>query len=231
MRPARSSHRSLRAACDLLRWWCDGRSWWPTAREADLKRFVVVVDTQWDFMAVDGALSVDGAEALVEPMRHWLKSLSTEDTDGVLFTFDTHTPEIYRNSEEAKSFPIHCIRGSMGWENMLSAEVVPSAIPAWRLEKGVFDMWEETHVVLSNAREADACSIEREAFFAELKSSGITTVTVIGVAADYCVRWAVDGLIARGFDVEVPAALTRGIDRQFDQVLTEDFAAAAVTLV
>ncbi|MEG8041528.1 hypothetical protein QP164_01445 [Sphingomonas sp. LR59] len=31
----------------------------------------------------------------------------------------------------------------------------------------------------------------------------------MGVAADYCVRWAVEGLVDRGFAVRVPAALTR----------------------
>ena len=45
-----------------------------------------------------------------------------------------------------------------------------------------------------------------------------------GVAADYCVRWAAAGLLARGFDVAVPAALTRGIDRQIGQVADEEFA-------
>jgi nicotinamidase/pyrazinamidase len=75
--------------------------------EASLKRFVVVVDTQWDFMAAEGALSVNGAEALLVPMQNWLQALSPDDVEGVLFTFDTHVPEIYRDSEEAKSFPIH----------------------------------------------------------------------------------------------------------------------------
>ena len=51
---------------------------------------------------------------------------------------------------------------------------------------------------------------------------------MIGVAADYCVRWAVEGLIARGFAVTVPAGLTRGIDRQIEVVAAQDFADAAL---
>ena len=196
-----------------------------------MKRFVVVVDTQWDFMAAAGALSVNGAEALIVPMQNWLQALSPDEVEGVLFTFDTHVPEIYRNSEEAKSFPIHCVRGSEGWKNMLEVDRVPTAIPVWRLEKGVFDMWEESSVMLYDARNSDAEPVERDAFFKALEGKGITTVSVIGVAADYCVRWAVDGLVARGFAGEVPAALTRGIDRQIDQVLAEDFADSAVSLV
>ena len=56
--------------------------------------------------------------------------------------------------------------------------------------------------------------IPRDRFFAELKADGVEDIVVIGVAADYCVRWAIDGLIARDFRVTVPVALTRGIDGQ-----------------
>ena len=73
-------------------------------------------------------------------------------------------------------------------------------------------------------------AVPRDAFFATLKAEGTHEVTVIGVAADYCVRWAIDGLVARGFGVTVVEALTRGIDRPIDAVLRDDFADAAVHL-
>ena len=65
-------------------------------------QFVIVVDTQSDFMAHDGALSVEGAAALIAPMQAWLSALDPGDTAGVLFTFDTHHREAYASSEEAK---------------------------------------------------------------------------------------------------------------------------------
>ncbi|QKS00650.1 hypothetical protein F9288_14230 [Sphingomonas sp. CL5.1] len=43
-------------------------------------------------------------------------------------------------------------------------------------------------------------------------------MAVIGVAADYCVRWAIDGLLTHEFDVSVPVGLTCGIDRQIETV-------------
>ncbi|WP_333927328.1 hypothetical protein [Sphingomonas sp. LR55] len=101
-----------------------------------MARFVVVVDTQWDFMAADGALSVAGAEGLVAPMQAWLSALKPGETLGVLFTFDTHFRETYAASPEAAMFPIHCVRGTRGWENMLDVALVDPAIPAWRIEKG-----------------------------------------------------------------------------------------------
>ena len=192
-----------------------------------MTRFVVVVDTQWDFMAAEGALSVAGAEALVAPMQAWLSALTPDEIAGVLFTFDTHFRETYAASPEAQMFPIHCVRGSQGWANMLDVALVDAAIPAWRIEKGVFDMWAEPGLAVEDARDAGTPTVLRDDFFAALATKGVTDVTVIGVAADYCVRWAVEGLIARGFAVTVPADLTRGIERQIEVVAAEDFGGKA----
>ncbi len=195
-----------------------------------MKRFVIAVDTQGDFMNADGALSVAGADALTAPMQHWLAALRPEETEGVLFTFDTHLKETFFTMPESKEFPIHCVRETEGWANVLDASAVDPAIPTWRLEKGVFDMWAEDGVMIEPVR-GNAAPVEREAFFEGLKASGITEVAVIGVAADYCVKWAVEGLIARGFKVTLPKGLTKGIHRPIDRVLTEDFADKAVALV
>ncbi len=192
-----------------------------------MARFVIVVDTQRDFMAADGALSVPGAEQLVGPMREWLGGLDPAETAGVLFTFDTHLPEAYAGSAEAKAFPIHCVRGTAGWANMLEPAVLNPAIPAYRMEKAVFDMWAEPELVIEAARPP---AMPREAFFEALKARGVEEVTVIGVAADYCVRWAIEGLIARGFAVTVPEGLTRGIERQIREVVKDEFRQAVVTI-
>jgi nicotinamidase/pyrazinamidase len=193
-------------------------------------RFVVVVDTQWDFMAADGALSVAGAADLIEPMRVWLASLSPSETAGVLFTYDTHDTDIYANSPEAEAFPVHCVRGSEGWANVLDPGLIDAPIPVWTIEKGVFDMWSEDGLKIVDRRDAGAPGIDRDAFFDALKSSGVEDVTVIGVAADYCVRWAIEGLLARGFKVEVPASMTRGIERQIQMVATQNFEPGAITI-
>jgi nicotinamidase/pyrazinamidase len=193
-----------------------------------MTRFVIVVDTQNDFIAVDGALSVAGAEALVATMQAWLRALDPADTAGVLFTFDTHVPEIYAGSPEAEAFPIHCVRGSEGWRNVLDIALIDPAIPVWRIEKGVFDMWAEDGLSIEDARDPATPQVPREGFFEQLKARGIGTATVIGVAADYCVRWAIEGLVARGFRVDVPEQLTRGIERQIRAVVEGDFAHSPV---
>lgn len=193
-----------------------------------MKKVVVVVDTQADFMDPDGALAVAGADALAAPMAEWLASLAPEDTAAVLFTFDTHFADTYPSLPEAQQFPIHCVRETPGWQNVLDPEVVDPAIPTYRLEKGVFAMWEEPGLRVEPMREG--VSADRDAFFRDLRAHGVEDAVVIGVAADYCVRWAIDGLVERGFRVTVPQALTRGIARPIEQVVAEDFAGEAVAL-
>jgi len=185
-------------------------------------RFVIVVDMQRDFVASDGALPVAGAQEIVAPVNAWLAALRPAEVAVVLFTADTHVPAIYALSEEAKQFPPHCEVGTPGWALMVDPDVVDAAIPTYRLEKGVFDMWAEPGLVVERIGTAD--TIDREAFFDGLQARGVEHVEVVGVAADYCVRWAVEGLLARGFRVTVLAGLTRGIVRQIDMVAQEEWA-------
>ncbi|MET0239238.1 MAG: isochorismatase family protein [Sphingobium sp.] len=181
--------------------------------------FVIVVDMQRDFVAADGALPVPDAEAIVAPMQAWLAALDPAAVAGVLMTFDTHVPHIYAGSLEATEFPIHCEQGTPGWESVLDAGVIDPTIPVYRLTKGVFDMWAEPDL---NVQPYDGGEgIDRDGFFDGLKAQGVGAVTVVGVAADYCVRWAVQGLVARGFSVTMPTALTRGIAMDAPAVIAE----------
>jgi nicotinamidase/pyrazinamidase len=193
-----------------------------------MARFVIAVDVQRDFMAADGALPVPGAEALIAPIGDWLAGLRPEETAGILFTFDTHRPDLYAGSAEAEQFPLHCVHGSPGWALTIDPARVDPAIPLYRLEKGVFAMWAEPDLAIEDMRNPSAPPRPRDAFFASLRAQGVTEVTVIGVAADYCVRWAIDGLVERGFRVEVPARLTRGIGSEIEAVARESWPAGAV---
>lgn len=194
-----------------------------------MKSFVIVVDMQRDFVARDGALPVEGAEEIVAPMGRWLAVLRPDHVAGVLFTADTHVPEVYAGSHEAEQFPPHCVKGTAGWSLVVDPALVDPAIPIYSLEKGVFDMWEEQGLQLTCGGTGDA--FEREAYFADMRDRGIEEVIVVGVAADYCVRWAIDGLISRGFRVTVPRDLTRGITRSIEAVVEEEWGLASVKVL
>ena len=187
-----------------------------------MKQVVVVVDTQGDFIRPDGALSVSGADALVAPMQAQLRALKPDETEAVIFTFDTHDPQTYPGSAEAEQFPPHCYRETEGWRNMLSPDVIDPAIPAFALEKGVFAMWAEPGLTLT-PMQREGEPRDRDGFFAELRARGVEEALVFGVAADYCVRWAVAGLLERGFSCTVPTALTRGIERDIETIASDEF--------
>ena len=75
-----------------------------------MKRFLVVVDVQKDF--VDGALGTAEAVAIVPNV---VKKIN--EFDGEIFvTYDTHF-ENYMETSEGKNLPVpHCIKGTEGWE-------------------------------------------------------------------------------------------------------------------
>lgn len=186
--------------------------------------FVVVIDTQYDFMMPEGKLYVPAAEATILPVIQFLASLSPEEIAGVLFTFDTHYKDIYEASEEAKQFPIHCEKGTKGWGNVFNPDIIDPKIEVVSLHKGVFNMWEEEHVDI-RGRDGRPLAVDgdRESFFKALKAAGVKKVVIVGVAADFCVKWAADGFLERGFEVEVPRRLTAGIVRDIDTVVAEDY--------
>lgn len=188
-----------------------------------MKKIVIVVDAQNDFMKEDGNLPVPGADYLIEPINEYLRGLKAAETELVLYTFDTHTDTSFPGSPESEMFPPHCYKGTPGWELAVTAEIEP---PVFKLEKNVFNMWEEKGLRITDPTGYD-CS--REFLFEQLRRNEMTNVEVVGVAADFCVKWAVDGLIDRGFYVTVKENLTAGIERQISQVRAEDWG-DAVTL-
>ena len=74
-----------------------------------MKRFLVVVDMQKDF--VDGALGSAEAVAVVPAVADKIRTF-----DGEIFvTFDTHFKN-YMDTREGKFLPVpHCVKGTAGW--------------------------------------------------------------------------------------------------------------------
>ena len=77
---------------------------------AELRRLLVVVDMQHDF--VDGALGTPEAVRILPAVR----TLVEEWRGDVAYTQDTHGVD-YAATQEGKFLPVpHCIQGTYGWE-------------------------------------------------------------------------------------------------------------------
>lgn len=200
-------------------------------------KIAVIVDAQVDFMDPNGALFVPGADAVVPIIDEYLSTLTLENGYmGVVFTADTHDEKTYPKSPEATGdeekgipgFPPHCYQGTDGFKFAVKPQNVPSETQKFILNKGVFDMWEEPKLIVRPYRVtgelvAYGGEQDREDFFNNIITAGVDEVEVVGVAADYCVKWAVEGLLARNFKVTLYDNLTAGIERDIHQVVEEDF--------
>ena len=75
-----------------------------------MKRFLVVVDMQKDF--VDGALGSAEAVAIVPAVVNKIRSFDGE----IFITYDTHFNN-YMETAEGRNLPVpHCIKGTEGWQ-------------------------------------------------------------------------------------------------------------------
>lgn len=183
-----------------------------------MTKFLVVIDTQVDFMLPAMALPVLGADRMIPLVNKFLATLDPVEYSGVLFTHDTHAPEVYKDSEEAKAFPIHCVKGTPGWENVFNPGIIKN-IDVCFLEKGVFNMWEESSLDITSEEDP----LPRDFVFEAIKKYGVEEIEIMGVAADYCVFWAIQGFVERGFKVTVLEDFVAGINRSIEQVIHDEF--------
>lgn len=129
------------------------------------------IDTQLDFILPAGALYAPGA-ADVLPNVAKLNRLAHQRGLPLISTMCAHGEE----AAEFKVWPPHCVKGTLG-QRKPAATLVPDQI---FLEKDELDLF-------SNP------ALEKM-----LDSLRITDCVVYGLLTEYCVKFAVMGLLARG---------------------------------
>jgi nicotinamidase/pyrazinamidase len=155
------------------------------------------VDVQADFMLPGGKLYVPGAEKLLPNIRR-LTDPARQDRVFLVSHGCFHTPD----DPEFKIFPPHCVKGTAG------AELVPEALtdkvarvendPAAKLPDDLSKyqqiLLEKQTLNIFESRHADALV---------KKLGNQAEFVVFGVVTEYCVSFAVKGLIERGRRVAV----------------------------
>lgn len=174
---------------------------------------ILVIDVQTDFCP-GGALAVEGGDEIVAPINALVPEFPVR-----VFTQDWHPADHLSFASQHKGkdpfattempygtqvlWPDHCIIGSDG------AKFHP------RLDTRTADMI----IRKGFRREIDSYS----AFFENdhttptglegyLKSRGVDTVTLVGLATDYCVNFSAVDAAGLGFKVRVIQSLCRAID-------------------
>lgn len=175
------------------------------------------VDVQRDFVLPGGKLYVPGAEKLLPNIRR----LTDAARQGKVFLVshgDFHAP----NDPEFKVFPPHCVKGTSG------SELVPEAVsdkvvrvPNEREGKLPEDLSQYQQILL----EKQTLSIfeTRHADALVQKLSNQAEFVVFGVVTEYCVSFAVKGLLERGRRVAVVTDAIETLKREEGEKALAEF--------
>jgi nicotinamidase-related amidase len=158
-----------------------------------MARALVIVDFQNDFTP-GGALAVPNGDAIADQINALAAS---GDYDLVVATRDWHPADHNSFGEQGGPWPVHCVAGTDG------AELHPA------LDQTRIDLT----IDKGQAVDTDGYSgFEGTDLEQVLREKGITQVTVVGLATDYCVKnTALDALRA-GFQVTVDSTAVRGVE-------------------
>ena len=168
------------------------------------------------------ALYVVGSREILPNLQR-LTHFAQSHAIPILATACNHTID----DPELADFPAHCMAGTEGQQRVAATACSHSLIlgPADRLSGELPE-----HLTLQK-RVFDVFSRPDADDLIALYNRSAPTFVVYGVATDYCVRAAVEGLLARGCRVAVVSDAVRGIDPAKEAELTTDWARRGVLLV
>lgn len=169
------------------------------------RRALIVVDVQNDFASPTGALYVVGGEAIIARVNQEVSAFLAKG-QVVTYTQDWHPPRTPHFQIDGGVWPVHCVRHTWG------AEFHPDLLVQGPvLRKGVSgeDGYSGFAVVDPITGAAAPTPLAGLLF-----GYGVTQVTVVGLATDYCVRATALDASTAGFAVTVLRDAVRAVDLQ-----------------
>ncbi|PWR02913.1 bifunctional nicotinamidase/pyrazinamidase [Meridianimarinicoccus roseus] len=174
---------------------------------------LVVIDVQNDFCD-GGALAVPGGSAVVAPINALMQEFSA-----VVFSQDWHPAghSSFASEHPGKAplemiempygpqvlWPDHCVQGSAGAGFHPDLDTARADVIVRKGYRRTIDSYsaffENDHTTPTGLE-------------GYLRSRGITNLTLVGLALDFCVQYSARDAARLGFDVEVRCDLCRAID-------------------
>jgi nicotinamidase/pyrazinamidase len=157
---------------------------------------LIIVDFQRDFPPPNGALAVPRGDEIAARLN---ELAGDSRYAAVVATRDWHPPDHGSFDEHGGPWPPHCVQDSNG------AQLHPA------LQRDLID------AVIDKGQSADTdgySAFESEELRQLLREQGITAVTVVGLATDYCVLNTARDALREGLVVTVDTSATRAVDVQ-----------------
>ena len=191
------------------------------------------VDAQADFMLPDGKLYVPGAEEIIPNLNRLVETVR-QGRVFLISSADAHNPD----DLELRDWPPHCLKGTPG------SDLLPEACASHRLvipnEKGFVlseNLTAYQQVILQKNTLDVFDNPSTDALLAQLNRAGSPAFdpspefVVFGVATEYCVRLAVDGLLRRGRRVSIVTDAVRSLNHRKGQQILESLESCGARLI
>jgi nicotinamidase/pyrazinamidase len=194
------------------------------------------VDTQVDFIHHNGALAVPGAEPVL-PHLATLSAWARRTGVRVVATADDHDighAEISDQPDWSSTFPPHCMRGTFGQTKVAATTLRdPLVIQPVPIEVAWLNGAIQAHrgELLLNKPGVDVFRWNPNAATV-LEALAPTRIIIYGVATDFCVKAAVEGLArhAPAAELVIVRDAIRAIDDATGRALLVEWAARGFTI-
>jgi nicotinamidase/pyrazinamidase len=157
---------------------------------------LVIVDFQNDFTPPDGALAVPEGDLIADRVN---ELASSGRFALVVATRDWHPPDHGSFDRHGGVWPVHCVADSEGAE-------LHAALDREQLD-----------VVIDKGQRPDTegySGFEGTELAQLLRERGVDSVTIVGLATDYCVKNTALDALREGFEVTIEGGAVRGVDVQ-----------------
>lgn len=200
---------------------------------------LIIVDVQNDFCE-GGALAVNGGSAVAGRIAELLgRGAEAAGFDHVVATQDWHIDpgaHFSANPDFVRSWPVHCVAGSRGSEWHPSLAPVADAVEAWvrkgRYEDAYsgFEGRALTPLASEAAEPGPGDPVPGEPLAAWLGSRGVSQVTVVGLATDFCVKATALDAVGLGLEVTVRPSLVAAVHPDATEEVFAQLRAAGVSI-
>jgi len=166
---------------------------------------LIVVDVQNDFADPAGTLFVAGGPDVVAAVNQEAARAEAAGSPAFL-TRDWHPPETPHFRAQGGIWPVHCVRGTWGAEPPEALQVSGQVV-----HKGAGGEDGYSGFTMRDPATGDEQPTELAGL---LRDAGITSVVVVGLATDYCVRATALDALALGLRTTVVRRAVAAVDLQ-----------------
>jgi nicotinamidase/pyrazinamidase len=166
---------------------------------------LLVVDLQNDFADPSGSLHVPGGAAVVEYANTLIQGARNTGTK-VAYSQDWHPPVTPHFAVHGGTWPVHCVRGTWGAAFHPGLIVAGEAVQKGTGGEDGYSAFTVRDPVTGTERPTRLVTV--------LRSAGISTVVIVGLALDYCVLDSALDALRLGFRTVVNREGTRPVELQ-----------------